>query len=143
MRYLPDFRLPDKAIDLLDTACAQARFLTFSGGASPGKGSMRNWYRGALFSENNLQIIAVQNNSRRGAEPQGKYQRRPGTDKQGSIRQENSSLSEGHEIKAHHALRAWRSWRETSYTIFLMRLPWQAHPGAVGGVSFFQGDFRI
>jgi len=31
IRYLPDFRLPDKAIDLLDTACAQARFLTFSG----------------------------------------------------------------------------------------------------------------
>jgi len=30
VRYLPDFRLPDKAIDLLDTACAQARFLTFS-----------------------------------------------------------------------------------------------------------------
>ena len=29
VRYLPDFRLPDKAIDLLDTACAQARFLTF------------------------------------------------------------------------------------------------------------------
>ncbi len=33
IRYLPDFRLPDKAIDLVDTACAQARFLTFSGGA--------------------------------------------------------------------------------------------------------------
>ncbi len=33
VRYLPDFRLPDKAIDLLDTACAQARFLTFSGQA--------------------------------------------------------------------------------------------------------------
>ncbi|MCX6972633.1 MAG: ATP-dependent Clp protease ATP-binding subunit [Verrucomicrobia bacterium] len=31
VRYLPDFRLSDKAIDLLDTACAQARFLTFSG----------------------------------------------------------------------------------------------------------------
>jgi len=31
VRYLPDFRLPDKAIDLVDTACAQARFLTFSG----------------------------------------------------------------------------------------------------------------
>lgn len=30
VRYLPDFRLPDKAIDLVDTACAQARFLTFS-----------------------------------------------------------------------------------------------------------------
>lgn len=32
VRYLPDFRLPDKAIDLMDTACAQARLLTFSGG---------------------------------------------------------------------------------------------------------------
>jgi len=30
VRYLPDFRLPDKAIDLVDTACAQARFITFS-----------------------------------------------------------------------------------------------------------------
>jgi ATP-dependent Clp protease ATP-binding subunit ClpA len=35
VRYLPDFCLPDKALDLLDTACAQVRFLTFSGGASP------------------------------------------------------------------------------------------------------------
>jgi ATP-dependent Clp protease ATP-binding subunit ClpC len=35
VRYLPDFRLPDKAIDLLDTACAQIRFLTFSGGSTP------------------------------------------------------------------------------------------------------------
>jgi len=35
IRYLPDFRLPDKAIDLVDTACAQARFLTFSG--TPGQ----------------------------------------------------------------------------------------------------------
>jgi ATP-dependent Clp protease ATP-binding subunit ClpC len=34
VRYLPDFRLPDKAIDLLDTACAQARFLTFGAWAS-------------------------------------------------------------------------------------------------------------
>jgi ATP-dependent Clp protease ATP-binding subunit ClpC len=30
IRYLPDFRLPDKAIDLLDTACAQARFMSLS-----------------------------------------------------------------------------------------------------------------
>jgi ATP-dependent Clp protease ATP-binding subunit ClpC len=35
VRYLPDFRLPDKAIDLIDTACAQARFLTFSGKGLP------------------------------------------------------------------------------------------------------------
>ena len=35
VRYLPDFRLPDKAIDLVDTACAQARFLTFSGSVEP------------------------------------------------------------------------------------------------------------
>jgi ATP-dependent Clp protease ATP-binding subunit ClpC len=35
VRYLPDFRLPDKAIDLIDTACAQARFLTFSGKGPP------------------------------------------------------------------------------------------------------------
>ncbi|MCX6972371.1 MAG: ATP-dependent Clp protease ATP-binding subunit [Verrucomicrobia bacterium] len=34
VRYLPDFRLPDKAIDLLDTACAQAKFLTFGAWAS-------------------------------------------------------------------------------------------------------------
>ena len=38
VRYLPDFRLPDKAIDLLDTACAQARFLTFSG--QPGQSAV-------------------------------------------------------------------------------------------------------
>jgi ATP-dependent Clp protease ATP-binding subunit ClpC len=30
IRYLPDFRLPDKAIDLVDTACAQARFMSLS-----------------------------------------------------------------------------------------------------------------
>jgi len=30
VRYLPDFRLPDKAIDLLDTAAAQARFASLS-----------------------------------------------------------------------------------------------------------------
>ncbi len=36
MRYLPDFRLPDKAIDLIDQACARARLLTLSlGGGSP------------------------------------------------------------------------------------------------------------
>ena len=39
VRYLPDFRLPDKAIDLLDTACAQARFLTFSGKGSIAAGT--------------------------------------------------------------------------------------------------------
>jgi ATP-dependent Clp protease ATP-binding subunit ClpC len=41
VRYLPDFRLPDKAIDLLDTACAQARFLTFSGSSPKGERSSR------------------------------------------------------------------------------------------------------
>lgn len=35
VRYLPDFRLPDKAIDLLDNACAQARFATFSQAVEP------------------------------------------------------------------------------------------------------------
>ncbi|MSR64894.1 MAG: ATP-dependent Clp protease ATP-binding subunit [Verrucomicrobiae bacterium] len=30
IRYLPDFRLPDKAIDLLDQACARARLQTLS-----------------------------------------------------------------------------------------------------------------
>ena len=36
MRYLPDFRLPDKAIDLIDQACAQARMATLSfSGAMP------------------------------------------------------------------------------------------------------------
>jgi len=35
VRYLPDFRLPDKAIDLLDNACAQARFATFSEAGAP------------------------------------------------------------------------------------------------------------
>lgn len=30
IRYLPDFRLPDKALDLVDHACAAARFQTFS-----------------------------------------------------------------------------------------------------------------
>ena len=30
IRYLPDFRLPDKALDLVDQACAAARFQTFS-----------------------------------------------------------------------------------------------------------------
>ena len=32
IRYLPDFRLPDKALDLVDQACAAARFQTFSPG---------------------------------------------------------------------------------------------------------------
>jgi ATP-dependent Clp protease ATP-binding subunit ClpC len=40
VRYLPDFRLPDKALDLVDQACAQVRFATLSpqkrtGTASP------------------------------------------------------------------------------------------------------------
>ena len=30
IRYLPDFRLPDKALDLVDQACAAARFVTLS-----------------------------------------------------------------------------------------------------------------
>jgi ATP-dependent Clp protease ATP-binding subunit ClpC len=30
VRYLPDFRLPDKALDLVDQACAAARFRTLS-----------------------------------------------------------------------------------------------------------------
>ena len=30
VRYLPDFRLPDKALDLVDQACAQVRFATLS-----------------------------------------------------------------------------------------------------------------
>jgi ATP-dependent Clp protease ATP-binding subunit ClpC len=36
LRYLIDFRLPDKAVDLIDQACAQSvlRTLSFSGGAS-------------------------------------------------------------------------------------------------------------
>lgn len=32
VRYLPDFRLPDKALDLVDQACAAARFQTFTPG---------------------------------------------------------------------------------------------------------------
>ncbi len=32
IRYLPDFRLPDKALDLVDQACAAARFQTFTPG---------------------------------------------------------------------------------------------------------------
>jgi ATP-dependent Clp protease ATP-binding subunit ClpC len=35
IRYLPDFRLPDKALDLVDQACAAARFQTLT----PGKQS--------------------------------------------------------------------------------------------------------
>lgn len=30
LRYLPDFRPPDKAIDLIDQACSQARLETLS-----------------------------------------------------------------------------------------------------------------
>ncbi len=30
IRYLPDFRLPDKALDLVDQACAAVRFVTLS-----------------------------------------------------------------------------------------------------------------
>jgi len=30
IRYLPDFRLPDKALDLVDQACAAARFQTLT-----------------------------------------------------------------------------------------------------------------
>ena len=30
VRYLPDFRLPDKALDLVDQACAVVRFATLS-----------------------------------------------------------------------------------------------------------------
>ena len=30
VRYLPDFRLPDKALDLVDQACAAARFRTLT-----------------------------------------------------------------------------------------------------------------
>jgi len=32
IRYLPDFRLPDKALDLVDQACAAARFQTLTPG---------------------------------------------------------------------------------------------------------------
>ncbi|MEV0407575.1 ATP-dependent Clp protease ATP-binding subunit [Actinoallomurus sp. NPDC050550] len=35
IRFLPDLRLPDKAIDLLDEACAAARIRTLSPGAPP------------------------------------------------------------------------------------------------------------
>ncbi|MDP2948848.1 MAG: ATP-dependent Clp protease ATP-binding subunit [Chloroflexota bacterium] len=40
MRYLPDHRLPDKALDLLDQACAQGRLPTLAGGqrAAPTRG---------------------------------------------------------------------------------------------------------
>jgi len=30
VRYLPDFRLPDKALDLVDQACAAVRFRTLT-----------------------------------------------------------------------------------------------------------------
>ena len=39
VRYLPDFRLPDKALDLVDQACAAVRFRTLTpevaGGGTP------------------------------------------------------------------------------------------------------------
>jgi ATP-dependent Clp protease ATP-binding subunit ClpC len=35
IRYLPDFRLPDKAIDLVDQACAQLMLATFGSSTSP------------------------------------------------------------------------------------------------------------
>ncbi len=45
IRYLPDFRLPDKALDLVDQACAAVRFRTLTpqgvkkgGGAKGGTG---------------------------------------------------------------------------------------------------------
>ncbi|GAB3985643.1 ATP-dependent Clp protease ATP-binding subunit [Actinoallomurus acanthiterrae] len=38
IRFLPDLRLPDKAIDLLDEACAAARIRTLSPGAPPAIG---------------------------------------------------------------------------------------------------------
>ena len=37
MRYLPDFRLPDKAIDILDQACARVMLKTFSPGTASAK----------------------------------------------------------------------------------------------------------
>jgi ATP-dependent Clp protease ATP-binding subunit ClpC len=37
MRYLPDFRLPDKAIDILDQACARVMLKTFSPGSAAEK----------------------------------------------------------------------------------------------------------
>jgi len=41
VRYLPDFRLPDKAFDLVDQACAAARFrtLTPQAGSAAGRSS--------------------------------------------------------------------------------------------------------
>ena len=35
IRYLHDFRLPDKAIDLVDQACAMAMLRSFIGGEAP------------------------------------------------------------------------------------------------------------
>jgi ATP-dependent Clp protease ATP-binding subunit ClpC len=37
IRYLPDFRLPDKALDLVDQACAAVRFWTLTPGKSRGE----------------------------------------------------------------------------------------------------------
>ena len=56
VRYLPDFRLPDKAIDLLDTACAQARFLTFSGKDSIAAGTAAP--HGAVDREQIAAVVA-------------------------------------------------------------------------------------
>jgi len=56
VRYLPDFRLPDKAIDLLDTACAQARFLTFSGKGSIAAGTAAP--HGAVDREQIAAVVA-------------------------------------------------------------------------------------
>jgi ATP-dependent Clp protease ATP-binding subunit ClpC len=40
VRYLPDFRLPDKAIDVVDQACTRAVLATFSTGARGGRASV-------------------------------------------------------------------------------------------------------
>ena len=58
VRYIPDFRLPDKAIDLLDTACAQARFLTFSG--QPGQASVdREQIADAVASRCKIPVVTL------------------------------------------------------------------------------------
>jgi ATP-dependent Clp protease ATP-binding subunit ClpC len=41
VRYLPDFRLPDKALDLVDQACAAVRFATLSPGKRRERMSLR------------------------------------------------------------------------------------------------------
>jgi ATP-dependent Clp protease ATP-binding subunit ClpC len=40
IRYLPDFRLPDKALDLVDQACAAARFQTLTPGKHAGSAAI-------------------------------------------------------------------------------------------------------